>query len=358
MPIESPLTVLTHVALSLDALNCAAILIGRNGIIAHVNPRFCLSVQRTREALVGSNLVELYPASDQRQLVAKMLEKFGEFREVEFFLPLPGEQRLPVIISAQPVGERSVLAEYSVVTMIDISRQKRAEQTLIDQNKRLGELSDLVLSQARALREYADSLELRVAQRTRELHDAHLETIYILAIASEARDEETGGHVRRVRQMTQQLAGKMGLSPVEAERIGYSSVLHDVGKIHSPDSILKKPGPLTADERCEMHLHTLAGERILQPSSFFSQASRIARSHHENWDGSGYPDRLAGEAIPFEARVVHLVDVFDALTHARVYKPAWSCKEAVGEIIANRGKMFDPAMVDAFVEMNPCGQQG
>jgi putative two-component system response regulator len=220
----------------------------------------------------------------------------------------------------------------------------------------LGELSDLVMEQAKSLREYADSLEVRVQQRTAQLHESHMETTYILAIASEAKDQDTGAHVRRLKKLSQQLARHMGVFDAEADRIGNSAILHDVGKIHTPDHILKKPGPLTVEERAEMQLHTLAGERILKPSQYFIQASRIARSHHENWDGSGYPDHLVETQIPFEARLVHLVDVYDALTHARAYKPAWDQQTAMEEIIRNRGKMFDPAMVDAFVEMEKTGQ--
>ena len=122
---ESPLAELTHIALSLDALNCAALLVSRSGTMAHVNPRFCATVARPREALVGSNLFELYPEGDARDAVRKMLEDFGEFREAEFFLPLPDEQQLPVLISSRPVGKAPLLAEYSVVTLIDIARQKK-----------------------------------------------------------------------------------------------------------------------------------------------------------------------------------------------------------------------------------------
>ena len=353
---ESPLTVLTHITLSLDALNCAALVVGRNGTIAHVNPRFCESVQRSRESLVGSDLVSLYPPGDACAVVKQMINRFDEFREAEFFLPLPDDQRLPVVISARPIGNSSVLSDYSVITLIDISKQKKAEQKLIDQNTRLGELSEVVLQQTTKLRDYAGSLEQRVEQRTAELHDAHMETIFILAIASEAKDEDTGAHVRRVRRMTQLLAGELGVEPTEAERIGYAAVLHDVGKIHTPDHILKKPGPLFADERNLMQEHTLAGERILRPSPFFALASQIARSHHENWDGTGYPDQLSESNIPFEARLVHLVDVFDALVNERIYKPAWTREQALAEIVRNRGKMFDPQIADAFARLEENGE--
>ncbi len=353
--LESPLAELTHIALSLDALNCPALLVSRTGTIAHVNSRFCATVSLPREALAGSNLSELYPPGEEREAVQKMLNSFGEFREAEFSLPLPGGARLPVLISSRPVGTSSVLSEYAVVTLIDISRQKNAERQLVEQNESLAELSDIVIEQSKRLREYADSLEKRVEQRTRELHDAHMETIFILAMASDAKDADTGEHVRRLKKLSQLVAERMGVSASEAERIGYSAVLHDVGKIHTPDQILKKPGPLTDEERAEMQQHTLAGERILKPSPYFVQASQIARSHHENWDGSGYPDGLAGEDIPFEARIVHLVDVFDALTHNRAYKTKWERQSALDEIIRNRGKMFDPAVVDTFLELEKNG---
>ena len=352
---ESPLTVLMHLAMSLDALNCPALLVGRTGTIAHVNPRLCELTGRTREALAGSDLVAMYPPGDARDVVRTLLADFDRSRETEFFLPGPGGARVPVVVSARPVGERSVLAEYAVVTLIDISRQKRAEQQLLDQNFYIGELSDRVIQQATSMREYAGTLEHKVRERTADVHAAHMETIYMLATASEAKDQDTGEHVRRVRAGAKHLGERMGLTPDDAERVGWSAVLHDVGKMHTPDMVLKKPGPLTADERALMQQHTLAGERILAPSPYFTQASRIARSHHENWDGTGYPDRLARTDIPREARLVHLVDVYDALTHPRVYKPAWTRSDAMAEIVASRGRMFDPDVVDAFLRMDRDG---
>ena len=130
-----------------------------------------------------------------------------------------------------------------------------------------------------------------------------------------------------------------------------SSILHDVGKIHVPDSILKKPGPLTPEERSEMQLHTLAGERIISNEPFFEVARAIARNHHEDFNGGGYPDGLAGARIPRASRIVHLADVYDALTSRRVYKPAWPKQEALDSILKNRGRQFDPDVVDAFVAL-------
>ncbi len=352
----SPFAELTHIALSLDALNCGAMLVGRTGVIAHVNPRLCELIRRPREALVGSNLLDIYPHGESRQLVQDMLGDFDRAREGEFFLPLPDNGRLPVVLSARPVGDGAVLSEYAVVTLIDISRQKLAEQTLQEQNEQIGQLSDHVIQQALALREHAANLDRRVQERTRQLHEAHMETLYMLAIAGEAKDEDTGRHVRRLQRFSEMIADKMGFSEEEAERIGQAAVLHDIGKIHTPDRILKKPGALTDEEFQQMQEHTLAGERILKPSRYFATASRVARSHHENWDGSGYPDGLRETEIPVEARIVHVADVFDALTHDRVYKQAWSWSEAVTGIQAARGIMFDPAVVDAFEQLERAGE--
>jgi len=140
----------------------------------------------------------------------------------------------------------------------------------------------------------------------------------------------------------------MGFAAKDAAAIGYSAILHDIGKIHVPDEILMKPGPLDSEERARMQLHTLAGERIIATNCFFDRARKIARSHHENWDGSGYPDGLSKSDIPIESRIVHIADVYDALTHARVYKKAWPETEAVESIRSGRGTMFDPDVVRAF----------
>lgn len=352
----SALADLTHIAMSLDALNCGAMLMSRQGMAVHLNLRLGTMLQRPRESLIGSCLTDWYLADDEIDVIRTMLANFEQSRETEFFLPQPDGVRLPVVISARPVGADGLLGDYAVVTFIDLSQQKLAENRLIEQNDYIGQLSDQVIQQATLLREYNMTLEERVRVRTAELHEAHMQTLFMLAIASEAKDGDTGAHVQRIRTLVQKLAEEMGIGPTDAERMGHSSVLHDVGKIHTPDVVLKKPGPLTKQERSMMQQHTLAGERILRPSAYFTEASRVARHHHENFDGTGYPDQLAGNDIPLEARIVHLADVYDALTHARVYKPAWEHAIAVAEIQSQREKMFDPAVVDAFMRLDLAGE--
>ena len=160
-------------------------------------------------------------------------------------------------------------------------------------------------------------------------------------------------HVRRIERYAQSLARAAGLSITDSTEIGYSSILHDVGKLHTPDLILKKPGPLTPDERRTMETHTVTGERIISQDAFFATARAIARHHHENWDGSGYPDRLAKDAIPLPARIVHLVDVYDALTSTRPYKISWTPQRALESIRTSAGTMFDPDLVETFLKLSP-----
>jgi HD-GYP domain-containing protein (c-di-GMP phosphodiesterase class II) len=281
----------------------------------------------------------------------EILATFDRHHEGEFYIPRPDGTRCPVVASGRPLRCASMTAGYRLVTLIDIADLHSARERAQEQYREVARLSDTVLEQALALKSHAKLLEKRVRQRTRDLYRANMDAITMLAVACEAKDDDTGAHVRRIRRYSMKLARALGRPQEEIERIGYSSVLHDVGKIHVADEILKKPGPLTPDERRIMEQHTLAGERILSISPFFELARQIARSHQENWDGSGYPDGLHGEQIPFAARIVRLVDVFDALTSARVYKPPWPPREAVAEIRNGRGRMFEPPLVDVFLDL-------
>jgi hypothetical protein len=234
--------------------------------------------------------------------------------------------------------------------LVGATELEAARRALQDQYLAVAGLSDTVLEQAKALKRHADTLEERVLERTAELEAAHLDAIYILAAASEEKDETTADHLRRMQRLTARVSRLVGLAEAQARMVEQAAVLHDIGKLHVPDQILKKSGPLTPQERSIMQDHTLAGERILPDRPYFAAARRVARSHHENWDGSGYPDGLRGEIIPLEARIVHVVDVYDALTSARPYKSAWTTAAARDFVRKQRGLMFDPAVVDAFMD--------
>ncbi len=204
-------------------------------------------------------------------------------------------------------------------------------------------------------------LERRVAARTAALTDANAalvaaryETLDRLARAAEARDDDTGQHTARVGATSALLARELGWPVAEAERLGRAAVLHDVGKIGIPDGVLLKPGRLDAAELAVMRAHTTAGAAILAGSdhALLRVAEAIALTHHERWDGAGYPCGLAGAAICLAGRVVAVADVFDALTHARPYKAAWPVADAVAEIARQTGRQFDPAVVAAFLALH------
>ena len=196
-------------------------------------------------------------------------------------------------------------------------------------------------------------LEFRLRNREKELEEINMGLIAALEKANELNDADTGAHIRRVCHFSRLLAEASELSPRVIQSIFRNASLHDVGKVATPDAILKKNGKLTEDEMREMKRHTLHGYRLLKEARADNVACNIALYHHEKWDGSGYPQRLQGKNIPIEARIVALADVFDALTSKRCYKEAMPLMEAVGHIQRNAGAHFDPRLVELFVDRLP-----
>lgn len=188
-----------------------------------------------------------------------------------------------------------------------------------------------------------------------ELRETRLQIVQRLGRAAEYKDNETGMHVIRMSHFAQQLALAAGYSPAWAEDLLNAAPMHDVGKIGIPDAILRKPGKLDAQEWDVMRSHPDIGAKIIgeHPGGLLQLAHSIALSHHEKWDGSGYPRGLAGEAIPIEARIVALADVFDALTARRPYKEPWSLQDTLAHIQAQAGQHFDPVLVPLFVALLP-----
>lgn len=195
--------------------------------------------------------------------------------------------------------------------------------------------------------------ELIEAQRRAiaDLRASRQETIERLVRAIEMHDPETGSHVNRMASVAAMLGEQLGLDPERVLLLRSAAPMHDVGKIATPDGVLKKPGPLTADERKRMESHTKVGYRILadSKSDLLRMAATIALTHHERFDGAGYPDRLSGAEIPLEGRIVAVADVFDALLSDRPYRPAFTLEETVRMIAGERGTHFDPEVVDALL---------
>ncbi|MFN3265467.1 MAG: HD domain-containing phosphohydrolase [Deinococcales bacterium] len=207
--------------------------------------------------------------------------------------------------------------------------------------------------EARIAEEARILAEAKVAQRTAELEQTQLEVLLRLALTAEYRDDQTGQHALRVGQMSARIALELGWQPEDAALLEQAARLHDLGKVGVSDAILNKPGKYTLDEFAQMKAHTSIGARILSGgrSRLMQMAERIAHSHHERFDGAGYPQGLSNEQIPSEARIVAVVDVFDALISERTYKPAWKKEAALLEIQRQSGAHFDPAVVRAFLKV-------
>ncbi|MBF0422045.1 MAG: response regulator [Magnetococcales bacterium] len=207
----------------------------------------------------------------------------------------------------------------------------------------------------RSLKNQNDILEIKVRARTRELRESHLATITCLGRAAERKDPETGLHIQRMAHYSRILGTGLGLDPVVTELLLHAAPMHDIGKVGVPDRILLKPGSLTEDEWTIMRTHPEVGAEILsnQPSELLMMARDIALTHHEKWDGSGYPRGLRGEAIPLSGQIAALADVFDALTSARPYKSAWAVDRAMDTLVAAKGIHFQAALVDNLVRVLP-----
>lgn len=203
------------------------------------------------------------------------------------------------------------------------------------------------------LQQHKNTLEEKVQQRTNELQNAKHEILQLLGRASEFRDDMTGQHTQRVGHLSGLIARGIGIPDKQVDMIRRAAPLHDIGKIGISDELLLKPGRYEPHEFEQMKSHTTIGESILEGSSFavLKLAGIIARSHHEKWDGSGYPHGLKGEEIPVEARVVALADFYDALTHERPYKKAWTAEEALAEVERQKGIHFEPRIVEAFLQL-------
>ncbi len=194
-------------------------------------------------------------------------------------------------------------------------------------------------------------LEQKVAERTAELHNTQMEIIRRLGLAAEYKDNETGFHIIRMSKMCQAIGVRAGLKGLDTNILLNASPMHDIGKIGIPDRILQKPDKLDPEEWKIMKTHASIGAQMLggHSSDLLIMAREIALTHHEKWDGSGYPNGLKGAEIPASGRICAIADVFDALTSVRPYKKAWSIEDSVAEIRKGKGVLFDPTLVDVFM---------
>lgn len=226
--------------------------------------------------------------------------------------------------------------------------------TALTRRSRERELSDETRLLRKSGQERAALLDdaiarLRLSEQT--VQALHEEVVLRLATVAEWRDPYTGKHLQSMSTLSGRLAQALNLAPTQVDMVRVASLLHDIGKVAVPDSILLKPGPLTVEERVVMQEHAETGAAMLRGSSMeiLRVGSMISLTHHERWDGSGYPRGIAGTEIPIEARIVSIADVYDALATERPYKPAWPQDRVVATMLAGRGTQFDPELLDVFL---------
>ncbi|MFT5697482.1 MAG: PAS domain S-box-containing protein [Desulforhopalus sp.] len=309
------------------------VLIDNKGVIKKINQHSAVTLGYSPEQLEGKLLVDFIYEDEDKAAVRQIIEELSGESKVEG-VQLQLQNSSGHILDVELSANRVIIENkvYFQFVIRDISVTKAMEMQLLDSE--------------------------RLIDTSRQV------AIFGLARLAECRDDDTGAHLKRIRLYTGILIKELAQLPALSEIItsGFieslirSSVLHDIGKVGTPDAILLKPGRLTKEEFEVMKLHCQYGSDILagavpgeESVSFLLLAKKIARHHHERWDGKGYPDGLSGEDIPFAARVVSLADVYDALTSTRVYKAAYNHEEAKELILKERGGQFDPTIVDAFI---------
>ncbi len=326
--------------------------------------------------------------SDIRELLGDFLEDKGfdyflaenAFESLEIFknnpdidlvmsdIRMPGRSGLDLLGDIKQIDEDVIVIMISAVKDIEsaISAMSRGAYDYVSKPFKLAEVGiivDKAIDKRRLIlenREYQRNLEIKVAERTEELKNAlnELDTSYLmtlesLATALDMRDEETQGHSVRVLQYAMKLAELMNIKdPAKLKILEYGSLLHDIGKIGIPDAILKKPSSLNEEEWKIMRTHPSAGYKILSNIRFLEEASKIVLYHHENYDGTGYPDKLKGNDIPWAARIFSVADALDAMTSHRSYRDALSFEKAEAELRQYSGTRFDPEVVEAFLTIS------
>ena len=293
--------------------------------------------------VVTAGVVSVVRPSRDPGLVLQRLHAGAVFGEVGVLSASP---RIASIIAVDH-------AETVEVRKVDLDRVLDADPQAM--RHMLGTLAlSLTLAKEEVARQNS-RLEAKVEERTADLRESQLELVRRLATAAESRDDTTGVHITRMSRMCARMAIDAGMSSEEAEQLMHASSMHDIGKIAIPDRILLKPGPLTPSEWDVMKSHTTVGAQLLSGSRspVVRMAETIARTHHEKWDGTGYPEGLAGEEIPLTSRICAVCDVFDALVSERPYKQAWTVDEALAEILRLGGTHLDPTLAELFIERRP-----
>lgn len=350
-----------------------------SGRIAIVDDEL-INVKVARKYLCDAGFTDCHTITDPERAVSWLREVVPDL--VLLDIVMPGVSGLEILKSLR-ADPQMALVPVLILTAIEDHSVKASALQLgasdflhkpVDPNDLIPRVRNslAVRAKQKQLEDYAHELEARVLERTAELAASRLEIVYCLARAAEYRDNDTGKHVVRVGRYAGLIAQKLGVDRGTLELIELAAPLHDVGKIGIPDAILRKPGKLSTEEFRYMQQHCDFGQKIFDEitpeqieqfarhtvfgaefigqsrSPILQMAAVIAATHHERWDGTGYPNRLRGEQIPLAGRIVAVADVFDALSSQRPYKPALPLEQCFGIIEEGRDGHFDPAVLDAF----------
>jgi len=300
-------------------------------------------------ALDGEDALEIVEEEDCIDLILLdiMMPGIDGYEVCKRLKNNPKTNDIPVIFITAKTDDQSIEKAYDIGGVDYITKPFRAREVLSRINNHL------------ALSEQSHLLEQKVKEKTKELHelnkeleDTQREVVFTMGAIGERRSKETGNHVKRVAQYSYILAIKYGLPENEAQMLKEASPMHDIGKVAIPDAILNKPARFTPEEFEIMKEHASLGYEMLEHShrALLKMAAIVAYQHHEKWDGTGYPQGLSGEDIHIYGRITALADVFDALGSDRIYKPAWDDEKIFNLFKEERGKHFDPKLVDIFFE--------
>lgn len=283
-------------------------------------------------------------------LLDLVMPKIDGFCVMEQLKELIRDDQLPVLALSPEKGQDIRLKSLQAGAIDFISKPYEGLEVLI-------RIHNIIESQLlhKQVKDQKKILEEKVQERTQELRETRLDIIRRLARAAEFRDEDTGVHIIRMSKLCARLGKELGMDEYHCDLLLNASPLHDIGKLGIPDSVLLKPGKLNPQEWEIMKKHTLIGAELLSGSSseLMKMAERIALTHHERWDGKGYPQGLKGEEIPLIGRITAVCDVFDALLSRRPYKKPWTLDETLTEIKSASGAQFDPRVVEAFFNILP-----
>lgn len=300
-----------------------------------------------KKAENGKELVKAIEADGAPDLLILdlMMPIMDGFDVLDKLKPLRESSYFPIIVLSALTDKQSIVRALSMGADDYVTKPFFVEEL----KARVGNMLKLK-ERDEYLNTSLDVMESNLFEKLQMIEQTQIEVIIRLGKAAEFRDDETGRHIERIASYVDLITEKMGLNREQRMMMQYAAPMHDVGKIGIPDGVLMKAGKLTADEFNIIKLHTVIGSRILSGTTLplLELAKEIAISHHERWDGCGYPLCLKGDAIPMSGRIVAITDVFDAITSERVYKAAWPIEKALDYIKDMRGKQFDPDIVDAF----------